>query len=130
MHSRACTVAPELESEYEADTDVDGHAESGPEGRNAGVVDEEMMDGVKESVADDAGGGEPEAAFEAEDGEENEDGSGGKFEAEGLTRGVHDGEQDIIERDDDEDDWVVGPVAVEADTGRENKEDQREGEAD
>lgn len=113
-----------------AGEDVEGHTEAGPPGRDAGVVNQKVMKEIVDSVASESSRDNPEARFEADDGEDDESGCSRTLREQNGVRSAHSREEDVIVGDDDNDCGVEDTSAIESGEQGEDADCEREDDAD
>src|SRR5579864_6001243 len=118
-------VRHQTESQERAENCVECKAEAGPPRGDAGVCNEEVVDEVKDAVAHQVGDYNPEIPLETENDEQGKAQGNSDFDPEGALRSAHDGKQDVVGGDHDEDGGIEGTIAVPADEDGEAGDGER-----
>jgi len=109
---------------------IKGQAKAGPPVRYARVVDEEVMNEVKEAVSDGCSDHNPEICFEPKYREQQEEERDCAFDDEHAVGSAHGGKQYVVGSDDDQHGWVKGTVAGKDDPNEKASHERRQYQSD
>lgn len=105
---------------------IDARTKGRPPGRDTRVLNEHVVDDVEEAMPGNAGSDEQRVTQGAEHGDRREREGDHQLPQERVAGTSQDGEENVVERDDDENGWIETTVAIEsrdfAKNGNRNRE--------